>query len=1381
MGRKLDLSGLSDTEAEHVLQVVQRDMRLRKKEEERLSELKQELDEEGSRCLLLSRQTCFNQRCCIRCCSPFTFLLNPKRQCHDCHYNICKACRVYNKRDKAWLCSACQKSRLLKTQSLEWFYTNVKQRFKRFGSAKVLKTLYRKHLAEHSALSELTEGSAYEESICNEGSICGSDSAFYRQSEEHSVAETLTVAMRVAEEAIDEAISKAEFDTSSQEQQNEARYLREHRQELVEELAKTIVQKITSRRKILAEMRAEYDHDQILERNADLQHYHQSDQTCSSLKHQANIWRSHSAFSLLDNDPPSLSQESPQTLKKEGSGLAVTAWKSVDRLDNAGLSSVLKSPDGNWIALQSGQLSRPSLLTKRKSQVYSALERESGVVSAYEGLGSDNESKPEADSSWGAVLQEIHRKMTDSNFSLPDASDRHQSLLTGSREDLYSDTEGSWKPKESLLALFKRKVPAEIRRPSSSHRTSIIDVNFNVEGETGKEVEGIKAAGETEVEKVRKSRKKRKSKREQASSSLTNSNKNDNCSLPLSDAVTSDTLTSEATTPEPFPLEDDISQNGANQMDEELPLKQQAGEDPSTREEGLYEDVGSDAQEQGQTEGCKDREEEDEKLWMMEVDLDGGKTEDEEETERDEEMRCRLYRLVAQSRLAYFSSTDDELDRAGQMEKEVDREKDEYMEEENEDQKEEETEGLTYKLCQLEKEVGATQFSSTEDELDRMGVEEEMNGEEDGKDEELAVKVCRLANQVNATQFSSTEDELDRVSRGDEREEPIDEEALWKVPAEEAAQLRDLASLVSACQFSSTEDELDRVGGNEGKMEEDMNQEGDESSIEMEELWEGSEECSDSIGDMDVKMFDLREETGSNDEKMIIENALDGQTKVENVKEDHSKEERILEEKIMKDSKADDKTEVWKGYEAEKEPEQHQMTEVENVFDAKREQKKIEAEVQHENHLEAMCPDETKEGKLHKENFGGKETILKSDDEEEFDRIINSMLLMNVEEMQEERNNKAIGRKGLKDKDMDMDNNNGGDNGFRENCFDAKGSCLDETEKVRVEEKPPAETASEKSEGDNPANQEKEDITVRYESVQEDSQMSLVKEDPPVVVIQEILERKEATGKRNENVSEKTEDEDRKQPAVLKGEAKQEASTHCEKKDIDQSCRETEEDIRDDMQETSSSSLQEGLLSPEEVLNDSDMELYKIIEFISTLLEQRYSAVSLCSITTEVLKVLNATEELLQGAEGGDDTQLPFTPLPPNTDLKKLDQQFSKLEENVYVAAGSVYSLEAELSDLEECARGISSSTSDMELSFLEEQVAAAAAKVQQSELKISNISARIAALKSAGLNVDPQSHFIKNRTIPVMPVTLNSSRQLRRRLPAPPVKGYLLAIDTSR
>lgn len=55
----------------------------------------------------------------------------------------------------------------------------------------------------------------------------------------------------------------------------------------------------------------------------------------------------------------------------------------------------------------------------------------------------------------------------------------------------------------------------------------------------------------------------------------------------------------------------------------------------------------------------------------------------------------------------------------------------------------------------------------------------------------------------------------------------------------------------------------------------------------------------------------------------------------------------------------------------------------------------------------------------------------------------------------------------------------------------------------------------------------------------------------------------------------------------------------------------------------------------------------------------------------------------------------------------------------VYVAAGTVYSLEGELQDLEECARGASSATSDLELSYLEEQVATAAGKVKQSELQV--------------------------------------------------------------
>uniref|UniRef100_A0A669F1G1 Myosin VIIA and Rab interacting protein a n=1 Tax=Oreochromis niloticus TaxID=8128 RepID=A0A669F1G1_ORENI len=1368
MGRKLDLTGLTDNEAEHVLQVVQRDMKLRKTEEERLSELKQELDEEGSRCLLLSRQSCFNQRCCIRCCSPFTFLLNPKRQCHDCHYNVCKACRVYNKRDKTWLCSACQKSRLLKTQSLEWFYTNVKKRFKRFGSAKVLKTLYRKHLAEHSALSELTEGSAYEESICNEDSVCGSDSTFYRQTEEHSMAETLTVARRVAEEAIDEAISKAEFDTSNQEKQNEARYLREHRGELIEELAKTIVQKIISRRKTLAEMRAEYDHDLALERNPDLHHQHQppSDQASSSQKHQPSLWRSQSAFSLLDNDLPGLIEDSPQTLQKEGAG---SAWKSVDRLDNA----VLKSPDGNWIALQSAQLSRPSLLTKRKSLVYSALERESGVVSAYEGLGSDNESRPEPDSSWGAVLKEIHRKMTDSNFHLPDAGDSIPSPPTGERgsqDGLFSDSEGNWKPKKPLMALLKRKVPAEIRRPSSSHRTNIIDVNFNLEGAGGNQ-------GETKVAKMRKSRKRRKSKKETvASSPVSDLNQNDNVPPHPSDDVTSDTLTSEATTPEPFDSEGNITVNKSNPVDEELQLnlQQQVARvsDSTARNEKLDEDGdGDDGQMKKRTQESKDVEEEDERLWKMEIDLDERRMDDEEEKELDEEMKYRFYRLVAQSRLSYFSSTEDNLDRAGQSEGEWEREKDEDMEEEDKEQDEKKPKGLTYKICQLEKQVRASQFSSTEDELDKIGIEEKG---EDEEEEELAMKVCRLVNQVSASEFSSTEDELDRVSR--EGEETMDEEYLWKLPAEEAAQLRDLVSLVRASQFSSTEDELDRIGLNEEEMEEEMKQGETENSIEMEELWERADrERTESIGDLDVKMFELMADTEKTkredrDGKVIHEDAFLNQIQVEAVQHDENERaenkdctvERVtVDETIAKGHLGAEKVEVLKGNESENDSEKRQEIKLKTGVEAQG------SDLQQKNWLEAKWPDQDREDKFQKES---KESERKrqslEDSDEEFDRIISSMLLMTLGDMDAEPiTDNAGGRnKELKDEETFESSDRGGEKGEKvgqsTDASEETGHLSKEFQSQRGHQRSESEVRkhheenrSEETERDISAKRESTDKAGRDVNELKESEKSLVEEKPAALTFTEIFETSEANLMCERTEEDKEEKEDGRGSLAAERQALETWGDTADMEKTDM--KEVKDKSADIMQESSSSSLPEGLLSAEEIQSGRD---YKTIEFMSTLLEQRYSAVSLRSITTEMLKVLNATEDLLQGVEGGENTRPPSTSLPPNTDPKKLDQQFSRLEENVYVAAGSVYSLEAELSDLEECARGICSSTPDMELSFLEEQVAAAAAKVQQSELQICDISARIAALKNAGLNVDTQSRLIKSRTIPVMSTKTNKS-----------------------
>ncbi|CAL8279783.1 unnamed protein product [Lota lota] len=870
MGPKLDLSGLTELEAEHVLQVVQRDMRLRKKEEQRLSDLRRELEEEDGRCLLLSRQTRFNQLCCIRCCSPFNFLLNPRRRCGDCLLNVCRTCRAYRKPDRAWLCSTCQKRRLLKTQSLEWFYVNVKCRFKRFGSAKVLKTLYRKHLAERGTVAELTEGSIYEDSVYTEGSVCESDTALCRQSEEHGEADTLTVAKRVAGDAIDEAISKAEFHTDNQAKQNEALYLREHRGELIEELAKTIVQKIISRRKAVAEMKPGFDQECPPDSSQD------------SLARQAKIWRSQSAFSLLDNNSPELNP--PMGLKNEGGGSAMSAWQSVDRLlDN----SMLKSPDGNWITLQSGQLSRPSLLTRRKSLVFSALEQESGLVSAYSAMASDPETPPEYCSSWGAVLQDLHKKLTDGGLDIPDLEGDPQtpSRLVGRRSSV--DGEGLSKHRRPSLAFMKRQLPLEIRRPSSSRRTSVINLNFNPEGTA----EGESSGGEElkDSGRVRRSRRRRRSKTEKGLSSL-----------PM-----------EVLSCAPVERE---------QENKERWLQTGQGEE---------------------TEICKDP------------------------TTTINETRVSKYEI------------------------------------------------LRYELG-----------------LDNS--------------EEKQVFLARNWRQAETKSDTSEHEEvgLDRIMSERTMREERDSD-LYKVDTEKAVLSKEAVG------------EHGGYASQEKDHSETVERQGDRTTLGL--------ICS-SEGDLSHEMRTGGDSTAGGSEEQWV---------------------------IASGSQAGD---------------------------------------------------------------------------------------INPED-------------------------------------------------------------------------------------------------------------------------------------------------------------------------------QTSILSPEEIQN-------------------RYSAVSLRSLTTEMLKVLNATEALLHGVGGAKDPAPPQLLLSLDTDPLRLDQQFSRLEENVYVAAGTVFSLESELGGLEECARAVSGDTPDGELSFLEEQVASAAAKVHQSELQVSNISARIAALKSAGLKVDSQSRITQARTIPTMPNDVPSSRQLRRRLPATPVEG---------
>ncbi|XP_010014021.1 PREDICTED: melanophilin [Nestor notabilis] len=153
MGRKLDLSKLTDEEAKHVWEVVQRDFDLRKKEEERLGELKCKINQESSKREFLTNQSHLNETHCVHCLQPFKFLLNSKRQCQDCHFFTCKNCSRYNKKEQGWVCDPCRLSRIVKIGSLEWYYEHVRSRFKRFGSAKVLQSLYGRLQPGHGASS----------------------------------------------------------------------------------------------------------------------------------------------------------------------------------------------------------------------------------------------------------------------------------------------------------------------------------------------------------------------------------------------------------------------------------------------------------------------------------------------------------------------------------------------------------------------------------------------------------------------------------------------------------------------------------------------------------------------------------------------------------------------------------------------------------------------------------------------------------------------------------------------------------------------------------------------------------------------------------------------------------------------------------------------------------------------------------------------------------------------------------------------------------------------------------------------------------------------------------------------------------------------------
>ncbi|PNI24885.1 MLPH isoform 8 [Pan troglodytes] len=104
--------------------------------------LKGKIKKESSKRELLSDTAHLNETHCAHCLQPYRLLVNSKRQCLECGLFTCKSCGRVHPEEQGWICDPCHLARVVKIGSLEWYYEHVKARFKRFGSAKVIRSLH---------------------------------------------------------------------------------------------------------------------------------------------------------------------------------------------------------------------------------------------------------------------------------------------------------------------------------------------------------------------------------------------------------------------------------------------------------------------------------------------------------------------------------------------------------------------------------------------------------------------------------------------------------------------------------------------------------------------------------------------------------------------------------------------------------------------------------------------------------------------------------------------------------------------------------------------------------------------------------------------------------------------------------------------------------------------------------------------------------------------------------------------------------------------------------------------------------------------------------------------------------------------------------------
>ncbi|KAG8182517.1 hypothetical protein JTE90_002055 [Oedothorax gibbosus] len=154
---KSDVPSISTFECRTVLDSIQNEFDQLQKEDVSLSKLQQDLTELVAQRNILVKRKGFNDKYCVLCCSAFNLLFKRKLQCQECPFLVCRSCSVWDFSDKKWLCTVCEKQKILHEASREWICTRMKTSFGNFGAVKALQNFWR-----NRRISDSEDDSGYE-------------------------------------------------------------------------------------------------------------------------------------------------------------------------------------------------------------------------------------------------------------------------------------------------------------------------------------------------------------------------------------------------------------------------------------------------------------------------------------------------------------------------------------------------------------------------------------------------------------------------------------------------------------------------------------------------------------------------------------------------------------------------------------------------------------------------------------------------------------------------------------------------------------------------------------------------------------------------------------------------------------------------------------------------------------------------------------------------------------------------------------------------------------------------------------------------------------------------------------------------------------------